>query len=361
MNVTIDVRMLNNSGIGTYLKNIIPYIIQEGIHISLIGQEHEISELGWNEFKNVEVIACDFNIYSIKEQISLKEFVPNYTDLLWVPHFNVPINYRGKLLVTIHDVFHLAMAKKVGGLLKRYYSKKLYKNAVDSADHIITVSEFSRKELLQHLALRIHDSKIKTIYNGVSPSWFKLNKNIQISSPYIVFVGNVKPHKNLRILLEAFDFIKDQFQIELVIVGKKDGFINGDNKLLTEQLKKMDDKIKFTGYVSDFEIKNYISNAQLLVFPSLYEGFGLPPLEAMASGVPTVVSNVASMPEVCGDATIYFNPTDSADLAQAIEKVLNDKNLQKHLINKGKENALKFTWEKSAGEHISLLKELCKS
>lgn len=357
--ITIDVRMINSSGIGTYLKNVVPFIINEKFKIVFIGKRDEISDLGWDRYDNTEIRECNYKIYSLKEQLFLKRKIPKDTDLIWIPHFNAPIRLNGEVLITIHDAFHLAMPEKVGGKLKQFYAKKLYEESITNAKEIITVSNFSMNEL--HKYLKIDTNKrINTIYNGVSSEWFYAeNKNV--TNPYIIFVGNVKPHKNLGVLLEAYRKIKDEVKLDLLIVGKKEGFINGDNNLLKQQISELDDKVIFTGYVTDEEIKNYVSGADMMVFPSVYEGFGLPPLEAMACGTPTIISNAASMPEICEDASLYFDAKNPNELAEKIKKVYSNTKLRESYINKGMLQAQKYNWEKSAQEHIKLIKELIRN
>ena len=168
-------------------------------------------------------------------------------------------------------------------------------------------------------------------------------------------MGNVKPHKNLKNLL----FAVEKTNLNLVIVGKKDGFITGDSTISEIiRTKNLSDRIFFTGYVKDADIAAIYNLAKLFVFPSLYEGFGIPPLEAQACSCPVVCSNAASLPEVCGDSVVYFDPNDIEDMRNKIQTVLNDKNLQNELRIKGLENIKRFNWERSAKQIIEIMESL---
>jgi glycosyltransferase involved in cell wall biosynthesis len=239
--------------------------------------------------------------------------------------------------------------------------------AIRRSDIVLTDSEFSKKEIIKYTGCL--DNKIFIVYNAVNLNVFrkiedikllKKVKNIyKLPEKFILFVGNVKPHKNLKGLLLAYKKL-NSFDFKLVIVGKKEGFITGDNELsklinTSDLLKK---NVIFTGYVKDDDLPFIYNLASIFVFPSLYEGFGIPPLEAMACGCPCVVSNAASLPEVCGDSAYYVNPYDVEDIARGIETVLNDEKLRNDLIKKGFENIKRFSWEESAKKIIQIMREI---
>lgn len=203
-----------------------------------------------------------------------------------------------------------------------------------------------------------NQNNIYTVYNGVNNFWREFrDKDSNDLKPYIVYVGNVKPHKNLISLVKAFEKVKNEIPHNLVIIGKKEGFITGDQEVI-KYAEKLQDRIKFTGFVDNETLQGYIANAQALVFPSLYEGFGLPPLEAMACGCPVIVSNVASLPEVCGDAALYVDPYSPEDIAEKIKLLLSDDKLREELRRKGLERATMFSWEKCAQETIKVIEEV---
>jgi glycosyltransferase involved in cell wall biosynthesis len=261
------------------------------------------------------------------------------------------------LLVTVHDVFHLAMTQYVSGIAKKIYSKLMFKALMYKADKILSVSQFTKDELLKYVGG--NEEKIIVTHNGVNKKWFKdKNQDAIFNKPYILYVGNVKPHKNLSNLIRAFSKIENKIDHSLVIVGKKDGFITNDNDVqkLTEQHK---DRIIFTGFVEDADLINYVQHTSLFVFPSLYEGFGLPPLEAMASGVPIAVSNIPPLREVCGKVACYFNPLDETDMAIKIYNALMTK-VTAEEKERSIQQAKRYIWEDCALKTEKVIKELLK-
>lgn len=350
--IVIDYRMCNSSGIGTYIKNIVPYLVSK-YEIILLGNKGDVKNEKY--CNDVKVIEFRDKIYSIAEQLKYPFLIPE-CDVFWSPHYNVPILpvKAKKKIVTIHDVNHLVFYKNLS-FFQKIYARIMLNTAVNNSNIIFTVSEFSKKEILKYLNLKL--SKIYVIYPAINLeiSNSKNLDNINLSDKYLLYVGNVKPHKNLKNLIFAYKKLKLK-NIKLLIVGKKEGLITVD-KSLFELIDKdifLKQNVVFTGYVSDKTLYSLYNNALLFVFPSLYEGFGIPPLEAMACGCPCVVSNVASLPEVCGDAAYYVNPYDVNDIAKGIEKVLTDENLRQDLIRKGFENVKRFSWEKSASKILEV-------
>lgn len=350
--------MLNASGIGTYLQNLIPLITSyySNSTFSLLGNSELINRYEWSKAKNINVIECKAPIYSIAEQIELYTKIPDNTTVFWSPHYTIPILYKGKLLVTVHDVCHLAMPQYLSGIHQRLYAKFMFKAVAYKANAILADSDFTKKEFLGFFNGK--DEKVHPIHIGINTSWYGIQKQrVCHSKPFLLFVGNVKPHKNLVGLLKALTILVDKIPHDLVIVGKKEGFITGDTKVF-ELAKTLGDRVCFTGYVDDETLQQYFVNADGLVFPSLYEGFGLPPLEAMACGCPVLVSDAASLPEVCGDAALYFDPYNSEDIAEKILEMLSNKELREELRQKGLVQAHRFSWEKCAEKVISVIEEV---
>jgi len=346
--ITIDLRMLNCSGIGTYLKNTVPKIIKLMPHLnfSLLVRTEDLKKNNWFKDHNVTTIPYDAAIYSISEQIKTIRKIPKDSSLFWSPHYNFPFLYKGKLLVTIHDLFHVALPHLVGGFHKRLYAKYMFKAVLNKANTIITNSDFTKSEFLRLIGSPKYP--IITTYLGVDEEWRNVKKNPSpYSWPFLLFVGNVKPHKNLKTLIKAFEIIKDRIPHHLIIVGKKDGFITKDKKIL-HYTRGIDTRISFTGHINDALLKQYFSHADLFVFPSYYEGFGLPPLEAMAIGCPSIVSQIPSLIEVCGEAVHYFNSNDAQNLAEKMLNLINNNSLKLQLCAKGIKRSESFTWERCA-------------
>lgn len=354
--LSIDYRLHSNSGIGRYLRTIISKITKDDFdEIDLFfnlknGLDHEsIKEGSFNE------VNTNSSIYSLREQLELPKVISPNTDLLWVPHYNIPVLFKGKMLVTIHDVAHLALPELFRGLHKKIYAKALFFAIEHRADHIICVSEFTKQELIKYTG--VSSNKISVIHNGIEDSWYQVKKEKNPESvPYLLYVGNVKPHKNLKTFVQAFLKIKDKIPHNLVLVGKKEGFITGDNEI-SELVNRSPARIKFTGFIADSILKQYYLHADLFVFPSIYEGFGYPPLEAMACGTPVLASNAASIPEVCGEAAEYFSPYNVEELASKIVNILNKEEYRERLKKKGIKQSMKFRADNTARKTLDLIKK----
>lgn len=294
----------------------------------------------------------------------------NPVDVLFIPAHTLPILRRPNLktVVTIHDLGaeFLPGAHTIPDKLYLTWSTKY---ALRNATAIIAVSEATKKDLVEKY--HCDPAKIFVVAEGVDVDKFRIENSelrikkilgkYKITKPYLLFVGTLQPRKNLVRLIEAFSRIVDNstFRIQnlqLVIVGKKGWLF--DEILAAPEKFKVGQKVKFLDYVEDFDLPTIYSGAQIFVLPSLIEGFGLPILEAMAAGVPVVCSETSSLPEVGGDAALYFNPENTQEIEKAILKVFNDQKLRQDLINKGYEQVEKFSWEKCAKETLTIFKKV---
>jgi glycosyltransferase involved in cell wall biosynthesis len=244
--------------------------------------------------------------------------------------------------------------------LQRYALSRTLKNV----DMIITVSKSTKKDVIK--CLKFPEEKIKVIYNGVDER-FKPLKNYNdvlhkynINPPYILYIGTLEPRKNIPALIKAFYKLKKRgIRHKLVIVGKK-GWKYKQIFRVVEDLNLRRDVV-FTGYVSYNDLPKFYSAADLFVYPSLYEGFGLPPLEAMACGCPVITSNVSSLPEVVGDAGFIVDPSDIGGLSRTIKELLANDSLRENVIRKGLKRIKEFSWEKTAKESLKVYKEVINS
>jgi glycosyltransferase involved in cell wall biosynthesis len=253
-------------------------------------------------------------------------------------------------LFTKHDLYQLVNWTK--------YSAK-------NAKKIFTISNFSRDDIIKTYKKRPED--VVTTYLGIretenlkhkTESMEDLDKKFGITKPYILFVGTIQPRKNITKLIEAVSLLKEK-QVQLVVVGKK-GWL-WEEILAAPEKFKIADRVKFLDFVTNEDLPSLYKNALCFVLPSLYEGFGLPVLEAMKFGCPTVISNVSSLPEVGGDASIYFDPQSVDDIAEKLTLVINDEGLRKNMVEKGYNQVKKFSWEKAAKETLRVLEQLAKS
>ncbi len=275
-------------------------------------------------------------------------------------NYIVPPKIRGKIITTVYDMTYVRFPETMDARNLRRISAGMERSAKRS-DRIITISEFSKREIIDLLG--VPEEKVSVIYSAPSFSEETADSEVTlgkygITKPYILYVGTIEPRKNLVRLIHAFEMLKknEKLPYRLVLAGGK-GWQNEEIYRAAKESTFAKDII-FTGYISNRERNCLYQNAELFVFPSLYEGFGMPPLEAMHWGCPVVTSDAASMPEICGDAAALVNPLDEGDIAKAIMKVLSDKEYAESLRKKGYEQEKKFTWETSAQQLISVCKEV---
>ena len=290
----------------------------------------------------------------IWEQYELPRFMKNqgHGGLLINLANMAPINYKNKI-VTIHDTAPLRHPEWYSWKFATVY-KWLLPRVAKSSRIIFSVSAFSKNEIAD--VLEIDRAKIEVIHGAANQRFSRLKSN-ETDIPtqdYILCVASIDPRKNFTRLLEAFSLL-DRRNLKLIIVGSKSKVFAESTLDKTESLS---DQIEFTGHISDERLIELYRHAGLFVYPSLYEGFGLPPLEAMACGCPCVVSDSGSLPEICGEAAVYCDPYDSNDIAAKINQVLSDKNLRQRLIENGHTQARKFNWEKSAQRLLETIKKL---
>jgi glycosyltransferase involved in cell wall biosynthesis len=347
--VVVDARMLRFSGIGVYVNHVLKAFRALEIPFSFAANP-------WTE--ELDGMAPDYDfrarVYSIREQVAFRRLGISADQIWWSPHYNVPTLHRGRLVTTIHDLAHLALPQFFGGWKKRMYSKLMFEAAARKSQSIICVSQFTADELLRRTSA-VH-RKVHVIHNGLDQKWFDPERGARPAErPYLLCVGNVKPHKNFQRLIQAFAQIQSRHDIDLVLVGRKEGFLAGDSANL-DLSDVPAGRLQFAGHVPDALLRRYYAHAEALVFPSLYEGFGLPPLEAMASGCPVVASSAASIPEVCGDAAIYCDPHSVDDIADKIKSVLNLNGTERNtLLENARTHAARFSWTECARQTWEIL------
>lgn len=245
-----------------------------------------------------------------------------------------------------------------------YQLKNWTKYSVKKAARVLTISDSSRNDIIE--TYQVPEKKVQTIYPGIKqtvslePRVYAMNElkaKYSINDNYILFVGTLQPRKNITRLIGAFSKIKEKDvhlkDLQLVIIGKK-GWLY-EEILAAPDKYRIGDKVRFLEGINDDELIIFYKHALCYILPSLYEGFGLPVVEAMKYGCPVITSNVSSMPEAGGEAAIYVDPEDADDIAAKIIKVVTDKNLRKELSEKGKKQAAQFSWEKTAKETLKVL------
>lgn len=338
MRIGIDARFFGpkDKGFGRYTENLVKEmekISNNEMDFFIFLRKDSFDEYS-PQNKKFQKILADYKWYGFKEQILFPLQLKKYKlDLMHFTHFNVPILYRKRFVVTIHDLTLRYFPTRKRSLqsfvfypIKQLAYKIVFKHAIKNSEKVIAISNYTKQDILKYY--NVDSNKIQVICEGVTG---ETGCQSQHSNPYILYVGNDYPHKNLERLKLACEKIRqDGLEYSLILI---------------------------TGFVSEQELDDLYKNASLFVFPSLCEGFGLPPLEAMKRGVPVASSNATCLPEILGDAAIYFDPLNVDDIAEKIKKTFIDRELRERLIKEGFEQVKKYSWPQMARETIEIYKQ----
>ena len=356
MRIAIDARKLHDFGVGTYVRNLVHWLARldsETEFIMLCRQDdcEQIEGLGPN-FRPVPVRSGN---YSVAEQLTVPlSLIRSRVDLFHAPHYVLPALTPCRSIVTIHDCIHLMFPQYLPGRLAHSYAQIAFWLAANRSAHILTVSEASKRDILRFFS--IPADKVDVIYNAIDERFNqtpieadmqRVRDRYQLHDRFLLYSGNVKPHKNLERLIDAFNRLRqsDFGNIKLLITG---GEISRYGTLRRAVHRyNLHHHVRFLGFLSVETLAILYRLADAFVFPSLYEGFGLPPLEAMASGTPVLTSNISSLPEVVGDAALLIDPYDPASIAEGLKLVLSDRALREKLVDRGRKRAAAFSWEAS--------------
>jgi len=368
MEIGIDVRSAfrkKKGGIGVCLNNLVNELLKidrENYYILYIDDN---CDLPLPNNSNVRIRKLEFPFNSLWTQIRVQVDLFKYQpDIFYFTGHSIPLFCKTKSIVNIYDLTFLRTRGRK--ILHQLTTVILTKLAVNRSFHIITISNSTKKDLIHHYHLP--DDKISVIPLAYDKKLFHQNydrnlineikRKYKIYNNYILWVGTISPHKNVVRLIKAYNKLKKEGKIQhnLVIAGSK-GWLYEDVFKTVDFLNLKNDVI-FLDYVKLEDLPLLYSGASIFVFPSLYEGFGLPILETMACGCPVVASNVASIPEVVGDAALLFNPYNMNDIAEKILTVLENKQLKSELINKGIKRLSEFSWEKTALQTLEVFKKV---
>lgn len=357
MKIGIDARIYSDSftGIGRYTFELVKRLIKNH-------PEHEwvlfMNPPEYEKYsfpKNVKKVQTNARHYSVAEQTSfLRALNKEKCDLVHFPHFNLPLLYRRPYVVTIHDT---TISYFPGKKKNKWWHKTAYnliiRHAIFGSKAIISVSENTKKDIIK--LYRSNPHKITTIHNGLGKDFKpaskknqdEIRKKYNLPENFLLYTGVWREHKNLVRMITAFSILvrkKIVPNLELVIAGKEDPFYPEVKE--TIQSLGLEKSVKLVGFVPTADLSPLYSAANAYVFPSLYEGFGFPPLEAMSTKTPVAASKTSSIPEVCGNAALYFDPYQVSDMSQKIEQLLTDKKLQQKLIHHGLKQIQNYDWEK---------------
>lgn len=367
LHIGIDARFYGPTakGLGRYTAELIRYlgVVDQTNRYSIFLRDEQFRSFvpPSDRFKPIR---AELPWYSLAEQIQMPRLVrAAEVDLMHYPHFNVPLLAPKPFVVTIHDLiishFPTVRASTLGPLLyaiKHWGFNRVINHAVHASEHVITVSEFSKQDIQK--TFKIPNTSISVTYESVH-NGHHIYPPVDISrwgitKPFLLYIGNAYPHKNLERLLEAFLDPSLRDHLQLVLVGKKDYFyerIENEAKRLGFMIGQ---EVLFPGFVSDEHLDSFFRKAAVYVFPSLYEGFGLPPLEALARNCPVVSSNATCMPEILKDCAIYFSPESIDEMRRAIHVVVDDQKTREALLKKAPALVASYSWEKMAQETLQI-------
>jgi glycosyltransferase involved in cell wall biosynthesis len=362
MRVAIDIRRAGDYGLGTYIRNIVNQLarIDDRSRYLLIGERRHLAEFDALP-ENFELLEYAHQPGTFRTHLHLPWLLrQRRVDILHMPWFYAPAMVPSRLVITVHDLSDV-LAPPVGASTPVQTGRLFFaRRALTRADHVFAVSQSSKRDLAR--AFRIPETKITVVYNAVDERFLteplpadadRILERHAVNSPYVLYAGNIRPQKNLPRLIEAFAVAKAELrgnpefaQLKLLVIGEA-LTRHADLRRAVVRARVRED-VRFLGFVPSPVLRVFYSRALAFLFPSLYEGFGLPPLEAMAHGTPVLTSNVSSLPEVFDDAALLVNPENVFDIARGIRQILTDTVLRQTLRRRGYERARMYSWENAA-------------
>jgi len=353
--LAIDARAYR-SGLGVYTRNLL-----RELHDTFAWPIHALSHReGLSSIAPYcsRFTVIDAQMYSLQEQLEVWRSV-RQDKVLHIPHYNFPVLYRGDLLLTMHDLTHIVYPEYATRLKSRLYANPMLLAGARRASHIFTVSTYSKQKIVEHLG--VDPGRITVVYNGVGKDFYPGDRTVArqfvterfgIQKPFILYVGNLKPHKNLDVLLKAYaELISKMGRDCALVLASSD---QSDAKRVIDLATHLHISLFFVSDASNTEIAELYRAAEVLVMPSFEEGFGLPVIEAMSCGTPTICANRASLPEIAGEAALYFEPLDPNQLADILGSVLESTSLRMSLAVRGIAQAAQFTWKATTERHIQV-------
>ncbi len=389
--IAIDARMYGatQTGIGNYIFHLMKYLFEidqkNNYLVFLLPEEYDKFKLPNERVKKIKVSA---KWYSWKEQVVFPlEILKHKIDLVHFPHFNSPILYhwispfcKAKTVATIHDLTpYYFPGHKMNSWLRRKGFRLVFSTAIKKSSRVIAVSEYTKKDMIKiFLNTSKKNSlapfseggaidKIQVIYEGVDGQFQvikdygkmkAIKEKYKIIRPFIFYTGVWRNHKNLVGLIKAFDLIVNKYKInyQLVLGGKEDPYYPEVRQ--TWKKLNLGDRIIRAGFISQKDLPLFYNMADVFVIPSFREGFGLIGLESMACGTPVISSNKTSLPEILGNAAVYFSPADYEEMAKKIALVIQDENLKSNLVQKGFQQVEKYDWRRMAGKTLEMYEKV---
>jgi glycosyltransferase involved in cell wall biosynthesis len=374
LHIVIDARRILDFGIGTYIRSLIHALgdidpLNKYTIVSNPAGTGELADLP----DNFGTAIYERNDHSTLDHFAFPVFLSGLSpDLVHIPLNRVPLLMPRPYVVTIHDMTNLLFEEEASDLrmqLRRFR----FRRGLVRANRVIAVSEATKRDVENTLG--VPASRIRRVYNAPDPRFFvrmskgpgseqeRILERYQINYPYLLYAGAIRRHKNIPRLVEAFAVVRDELaghrlysNLRLVIIGDNISQFPSVRQAVIKS--RVEQTVRFMGFVPFDTLRCFYESASAFVFPSRYEGFGLPPLEAMACGTPVVASNVSSLPEVVGDAAVQVNPERVFDIARGIREILLDQDLRAELIRRGHEQASRFNWKWTARQVLEIYGEV---
>jgi glycosyltransferase involved in cell wall biosynthesis len=371
--IAIDIRRMNEFGVGTYTRNIIRALAQldRQNKYFLLGPPQKVTEIGKlpDNFKSVPILPTD----TLRGEMQYRTVVKRLNcDLTHIPHlYWFPRRLPCPYVLTAHDLLDHLYRARGGSEVKRFLHFHFTRRVLKNAARIFAVSKFTKSEIEKLFG--IDPGKIEVVYNAIDKRFLTghatdadrlfLAERYQVTYPFVLYAGRISPHKNLVRIIEAFsalkaDLVKQELypDLKLIIIG--DELSKHPDLRRTVVRGGVQNDVRFMGFVPIEVLRIFYDLAKVFVFPSLYEGFGLPPLEAMAHGTPVLTSNTSSIPEVVGNAAVMVNPENVFEMMRALERVLLDQTLREKMRQRGYEQVKKFSWNNSAESIIAAYEQV---
>jgi len=372
--VAIDIRRMTEFGIGTYIRNVVKTLarLDHESKYFLVGSPEKVAEFGALP-GNFHAVRLEDREDTLKGSVEFRAIVRRLEcDVAHIPHlFWIPRGLPCPYIVTVHDLLEHMYGARDGSNLRRRMHLQLTRRALRKAARVLAVSQFTKCEIEKILA--IPDARVEVVYNAIDERFLHghaseadrqlIAQRYQVNYPFLLYAGAIRPHKNVVRIIEAFSALKTELQKENVIPDLK-LIIIGDDLSGHPDLRRtvvrsgVQNDVRFLGFVPIEVLRIFYDVAKLFVFPSLYEGFGLPPLEAMAHGTPVVTSNTSSLPEVAGNASLLVNPENVFEIQRAMQKALLDPVLRQRMKQRGYEQAKRFSWTSSVERILEIYREI---
>ncbi len=361
-------------GVGTYIRNVVRTLARldrDGEYF-LIGSPERVAECGTLP-PNFHAVALDGRDNTLKGTLDFRAIVRRLDcDVVHIPHlYWIPRGLGCPYILTVHDLLEHMYGSRDASSLRRSLHFYLTRRVLRKAARVIAVSQFTKNEIEKLLA--VPDARIEVVYNAIDERFLHghateadrelIARRYQVNHPFILYAGAIRPHKNVVRIIEAFSSLKSELQkeqqfpdLKLIIIG--DDLSSHPRLRRTVVRSGVQNDVRFLGFVPIEVLRIFYDVAKIFVFPSLYEGFGLPPLEAMAHGTPVVASNTSSLPEVVGNAALLVNPENVFEIRRGLQRALLDPVLRERMKQRGYEQAQRFSWTSSVSRILEIYREV---